>query len=139
MFGAGGTGYWLGGFQPSGSSEPSGGWTWVTGEAFNYANWANGEPNNTGGGENSLEMYAYANLLVLGRWNDAASNDPSSAYIEGYVVEYGGYSDLGMPGPDPRGGYGSAVPEPSTWFSGALLLFPFMLRLTRYLRGGKQV
>jgi len=45
-------GPWIGGFQPPGSSEPSGGWTWVTQpgmgspEPFSYANWEAGEPNN---------------------------------------------------------------------------------------------
>lgn len=29
-------GPWLGGSQPTGSSEPLGGWTWVTGEPFSY-------------------------------------------------------------------------------------------------------
>src|ERR1041384_3193087 len=38
-------GPWIGGFQPPGSTEPSGGWTWVTQpgagspEAFSYFNW----------------------------------------------------------------------------------------------------
>ena len=41
----------LGGFQDTSApdySEPSGGWRWVTGEAWDYTNWANGEPNNAG-------------------------------------------------------------------------------------------
>jgi hypothetical protein len=32
-------GPWIGGFQPDGSSEPAGGWNWVTGEPFEYSNW----------------------------------------------------------------------------------------------------
>jgi len=45
-------GPWIGGFQLPGSSEPSGGFTWVTQpaasspEPFSYANWEAGEPNN---------------------------------------------------------------------------------------------
>jgi hypothetical protein len=45
-------GPWIGGFQPPASSEPSGGWTWVTQsgasspEPFSYSNWETGEPNN---------------------------------------------------------------------------------------------
>jgi len=32
-------GPWLGGTQPTGSSEPGGGWRWVTGETWSYTNW----------------------------------------------------------------------------------------------------
>jgi hypothetical protein len=45
-------GPWIGGFQAPGSSEPAGGWTWVTQpgetspEPFSYSNWEAGEPNN---------------------------------------------------------------------------------------------
>ena len=41
--------HWVGGFQNLNSptySEPSGGWEWVTGEAWVYENWHPGEPNN---------------------------------------------------------------------------------------------
>src|SRR5262245_54053073 len=40
-------GPWLGASQSPGGAEPSGGWSWVTGEAFTYQNWASGEPNDT--------------------------------------------------------------------------------------------
>jgi hypothetical protein len=40
-------GAWLGGKQPPGSSEPEGGWGWITGEPWVYTNWDEGEPNNT--------------------------------------------------------------------------------------------
>ncbi len=36
---------WLGGFQPDGNPEPAGGWEWVTGESWDWTNWAVGEPN----------------------------------------------------------------------------------------------
>ena len=43
----GGFRHWLGGYQPEGSTEPAGGWTWVNGDiAFGYTNWANNRPNN---------------------------------------------------------------------------------------------
>ena len=42
-------GAWLGGEQPAGSSEPDGGWKWITSEPWVYTNWAAGEPNNTYG------------------------------------------------------------------------------------------
>lgn len=48
----GGTvGAWLGGHQLPGSSEPEGGWQWITGEPWAYTNWDSGEPNNTYGGD----------------------------------------------------------------------------------------
>jgi Lectin C-type domain len=40
-------GAWLGGEQRPGSSEPAGGWRWITGEPWAYTNWDEGEPNNT--------------------------------------------------------------------------------------------
>src|SRR5258708_25157677 len=49
---ANGHGPWIGGYQLPGSSEPDGGWTWVTQtgvpapEDFAYSNWETGEPNN---------------------------------------------------------------------------------------------
>jgi hypothetical protein len=94
-----GTEYWLGGFQPSGSIEPGGGWTWVNGDGLIpgsnftavYANWASGEPNNAGNAEKFLAMYAGG--TASGKWNDEAS----LGNISGYVVEYD-----------------SVVPEPAT-------------------------
>ena len=49
---ANGHGPWIGGYQPPGSGEPGGGWTWVTEtgaatpEALTFTNWESGEPNN---------------------------------------------------------------------------------------------
>ena len=42
--------FWLGGYQTSYSDEPAGNWAWVTGETWDYTNWAAGEPNNGVGG-----------------------------------------------------------------------------------------
>lgn len=42
-------GPWIGGLQPYGSTEPDGGWEWISGESFGYDNWSPGEPNNEGG------------------------------------------------------------------------------------------
>ncbi len=77
-------GPWLGGLQPSGSAEPSGGWRWVTGESFTYSNWAAGQPNNSGGNENRIQLGGQA--AIAGTWNDA--NDTASTYGRGFVIEY---------------------------------------------------
>ncbi len=78
--------YWIGGFQDTNApdySEPSGGWRWTTGEAWDYTNWAPGEPNNTSPGtEEYLCMYPGCHP-DSGSWND--EYDLS---LPGYVVEY---------------------------------------------------
>ncbi|WP_419212255.1 PA14 domain-containing protein [Maribacter sp. X9] len=82
-------------------------WRWVTGpEAgtqfwsgngtgsvtgpYNYANWNNGEPNNSGG-----EDYAHINAPGTGfdgSWNDLSNTGAASGNYQpkGYLVEYGG-------------------------------------------------
>ena len=88
---AGDAGFKLGGFQPAGSQEADGNWQWVTSEAWNYANWAGGEPNNTGGNES----YLYLDERFGWKWNDY--NDIDTFYSpKGYIVE------------------SAPVPEPST-------------------------
>ncbi|MDX1516462.1 MAG: hypothetical protein R3288_06460, partial [Woeseiaceae bacterium] len=74
---------WVGGFQPDGSAEPAGGWTWVNDEGlFDFTNWLAGEPNNAGAGESHLAI----GLNNLDGWNDEGNLDG----IFGYVVEYDG-------------------------------------------------
>jgi hypothetical protein len=75
---------WLGGYQPDGSLEPAGSWTWVTGESFDYTNWDSGQPSDSQGGglaQNFLLMWHG------GSWNDAAGpfngND-----VSGFIVEF---------------------------------------------------
>lgn len=53
---------WLGATD----EESEGDWEWVTGEPFNYANWQEGEPNNSSDGENYLHLFRYRN----NNWND---------------------------------------------------------------------
>lgn len=85
---------WIGGWQPSGSPEPAGGWQWSSREPWIYSNWNSGEPNNYGGTENSLAMYAGAPYLVLpegGKWNDLPNDGGVSiggSLPLSFVVEY---------------------------------------------------
>jgi hypothetical protein len=48
--------YWIGLYQPPGTPEPDEGWVWVTGEAYQWTNWKDGEPNN--------------HVYVAGAWRD---------------------------------------------------------------------
>jgi flagellin-like hook-associated protein FlgL len=72
--------FWLGGFQEEGAEEPAGGWTWVTGEPFEYTNWS---PANQPGNEDSInQKYLEVSWGGQGRWpadpvgtwNDTAFN-----------------------------------------------------------------
>ncbi|MCK9613651.1 MAG: HYR domain-containing protein [Bacteroidales bacterium] len=75
-----GSDFWAGAVQDIFSplySEPNGGWEWLDGSEITYTNWISGEPNNTGGNEN------YINVWVSGLWNDL----PSSWIIH-YIVEF---------------------------------------------------
>ena len=74
-------GFMLGGFQPSGSSEPGGGWQWVNGEAWSYTNWGSGEPNNSGG-----EAYLYMDERYAWGWNDY-TNAGGYYNPQGYISE----------------------------------------------------
>jgi hypothetical protein len=87
-------GAWIGLFQPTGSIEPSGGWEWVTGEAFggvgDYSNWAHSEPNNS---ENTGTVTPYPDedvAQILGGGGDSAFqwNDAHNSFAMGYIIEY---------------------------------------------------
>ena len=70
-------GVWLGLTQNSNSSEPNGGWAWITGEPLSYTNWMGGEPNE------NISNEDYANLIWYwgpgddsrkGLWNDVVND-----------------------------------------------------------------
>ena len=89
--------YWMGGYQPDGSPEPGGNWQWVTGEPWDFTAWGDGEPNNSGGHEDSLHYFVMEDRdsVQFGLWNDLPYNQTGD--VMGYLVEY-----------DP-------VPEPATF------------------------
>jgi hypothetical protein len=81
-----GSGPALGGFQPDGAPEPDGGWSWVTGESWNYANWWPSQPDNFTlyGGEDRLAYFSGTGSTPAPTWNDLYRDDSN---IGGYVVE----------------------------------------------------
>ncbi len=77
--------HWIGGVQPAGSSEPTGGWSWVTGgEPFVFNNWASGEPNNSTGANENRIVFDHGTTTSGKQWNDLAAGRAAS----GYIVEY---------------------------------------------------
>ncbi len=77
----------LGGYQPAGSPEPDGGWTWITGETWSYTNWYPGEPNDEGG-EDTLAIFIEGSAQY-GYWNDESGTVWHSGYPCRYaLVEY---------------------------------------------------
>lgn len=73
----------IGGYQPDDAAEPAEGWSWITGEPFNYTNWyaTDREPSNTGPFGNEDRLQIYTNSF----WNDIHNDN---AYYKAYVIEY---------------------------------------------------
>ncbi len=67
---------WMGAYQDLDGddySEPDGGWRWVTGEAWNYTDWAPGEPNDSSGPDGLPQNYSLlrgVNNLPPLAWDD---------------------------------------------------------------------
>ncbi len=99
-------GPFLGGYQPDGSPEPDGGWLWLSGEAWDYTNWAqnlddgvidkdprnNTQPNNSG---ESQPIMGFGEMnLPVPTWGDymesvgthGVSRGPGNSY--GFIIEY---------------------------------------------------
>lgn len=84
-------GPWLGGSQADGAVEPDGGWSWVTGERFDFANWFGGSPDNAQGlwNENAIHFWVTGANEIGDTWNDIAKDGRGfSGGIKGYVVEF---------------------------------------------------
>jgi hypothetical protein len=115
-----GIGPWLGGRQKLGADEPAGGWSWVSGEPFVYANWDTGQPNNFTfqdyPTEDSLHFYATdaANNPRTPKWNDLWGE----IKVKAYLVEWNT----------------NPIPEPATYLqlaAGMGLLWLFAVRTRR--------
>ena len=95
---------WIGGFQADPSCGADCSWTWVTGEPWNYTNWAPTEPNNYWGidsSEDYVAMYAWDNT---GQWNDERESVNRPSLIEWEadcnndgIVDYGQCQDGSLP------------------------------------------
>lgn len=87
------SGPWIGLYQPTGSPEPAGGWTWMTGEPLTFTNWAVNRPNNLDGIENYGHFFGMGTGNYADTWNDLP-NDPlllqavPAARPVAYIVEY---------------------------------------------------
>ena len=81
-----GLGPWLGGYQVSGSTEPDGGWQWVTDEPFVYTNWDTGQPDDAGGSNQNRLRFFKTGGVMGDRWDDGESDNPL-AHRRGYVFE----------------------------------------------------
>ncbi|MEM1351956.1 MAG: caspase family protein [Pseudomonadota bacterium] len=75
--------------QPQGSSEPRGGWRWVTGEPLRYNNWAQYEPNNHNGGEDYANFaYWSPNNAPMGKVRTSKLWNDSPGYSASFVIEF---------------------------------------------------
>lgn len=74
---------WLGGSQHHEAQSPTSDWYWVTGEKFDYANWADGEPNGTysqGFTEDHILLNWFEGY-TKGSWVDARNDEQNQGYL----------------------------------------------------------
>ena len=80
--------YWIGGFQPAGSTEPDGGWQWVNGDEWSYTNWYRGNPDNMYGAEDRIAIFFHlGDEGYRGGWKEF-HDDNGDWQVCGYIVEY---------------------------------------------------
>ena len=102
-------GPFLGGYQPLGSAEPKGGWRWLSGDAWDYSNWAvnlddgvidkdprdNTQPNDSGDSEHGQRVMGFGEMNVpVASWGDymddvgtyGLERSPGRSY--GFIIEY---------------------------------------------------
>jgi hypothetical protein len=78
-------GPWLGGTD----EEQEGNWKWITGEEWNFSNWASWEPDNAYGGEDYLGFLCGVSSSKIPTWSDSTNDRyPFAMGPPSYVVEY---------------------------------------------------
>lgn len=92
------TGFWLGGFQSRGATDPEAGWEWVNadgdipapGGSPGYENWAAGEPDELGPINNVLLQEDFLAIYDSAWYSEGFSGAVSADLysISGYLVEY---------------------------------------------------
>ncbi len=85
-----GPGYWIGGYQPPGTTPADAGWLWVSGEAFEFADWADLQPDDGGvlADEDAIHFASVSDGGFGGVIGWADLNQAETA--PGYVVEFEG-------------------------------------------------
>jgi hypothetical protein len=85
-----GAGYWIGGYQPPGTTPADAGWLWVSGEAFGFADWADLQPDDGGvfADEDAIHFASVSDGGFGGVIGWADLNQAETA--PGYVVEFEG-------------------------------------------------
>ena len=64
---------WIGGFKDEGT------WKWTDGSTWSYTNWGDGQPDNSGGRQDAVQM----NFGEVGKWDDITKNyyEPGLPFI----------------------------------------------------------
>ncbi len=76
--------FWIGASQSDGAAEPGGGWSWLTGEPFDYLRWAPQEPNDSPSGPDRALLDPGSGTDPVA-WNDVPDAFPGAL---GYLVEF---------------------------------------------------
>ncbi len=101
--------YWIGGFQLDGSTEPTGGFVWITEEPFD---WTEENLSDNSGGQSVLYFNPGSHSSdpdgTAGYWDD----DYATGSLRWYLVEYGTYIDDGIDNFDNDDS--GSIPEPLT-------------------------
>ncbi len=83
-------GPYLGGYQDTTSkdySEPLGGWTWISGEAWSFAAWHPGQPNDAGSrNQNHLQYWVDGSAIPGPTWQDVQNSTADTSFS--YIVEF---------------------------------------------------